>query len=304
MNTQISNSSDAGSPDPTAPSLPDAVDRVAASVVGLATRRWSSAGVIWRDGVVATSASALSHLKSVSLVLPDGEQVQGEVRGVDGATDLAAVVFSGASMPAPSRGTAPQPRVGDFVFAVGRNAAGLVHASFGHVGAVGGEWRTWRGGRVERLIRLDGGLPPGLAGAPVADVNGNVCGIASAALSRHGGVVLPSTTVDRVVDQLLAHGHVPQGFLGVAVQAVGAELDGAEVQGLLVSSLVADGPAARGGLKVGDVIVRIGTEPTTDLDALRRALTVGNQARVLVARGGRSHELTLEVQQRPGRRCG
>ena len=284
--------------------LPDTIDRLAASVVGLAARRHGSSGVLWRDGVVVGSAFALWRSSSVPIVLPDGDQVQGEVRGFDGTTDLAAVTFTSGAMPAVSRGAAVEPRIGTFVFALGRNASGLAHASFGYVGAVAGEWRTWRGGRVDRLIRLDGGLPPSLYGAAVADAKGNVFGIASGALSRHHGIVLPASTVDRVVDQLLAHGRVQHGYLGIAAQPVDAELDGEAVQGLLVSSLVADGPAARGGLLVGDVIVRIDGEAVPSLDAMRPLLKVGSQARVQVARGGRSHELTIDVQQRPGSRCG
>jgi serine protease Do len=283
--------------------LPDAVARLAVSVVGLATRRRGGSGVLWRHGVAIGSASVLWRASHVSLVLPDGEQVQGEVRGVDGGTDLAAVTFTGGDMPVAERAAAAAPRVGDFVFAVGRKPSGLTQASFGHVGSVAGEWRTWRGGRVDRLIQLDGGLYPGLEGAPVADASGQVLGIASSAFSRHHGVVLPVATIDRVLDQLLAHGHVQQGYIGIAAQPVRATLDGAAVEGLLVSSVADEGPAARAGLQVADVIVKVGGEPVASLDALRGLLQVGAQVRVLVARGGQGHELSLEVAERPSSRC-
>jgi S1-C subfamily serine protease len=285
------------------PSLPDAVERLAASVVGVATRRHAGSGVLWRNGVVVASASALWRASAVSLVLPDGEQAQGEVRGVDGGTDLAAVTFASGALPVAERAAAATPRVGDFVFAVGREPSGLTQASFGHVGSVAGEWRTWRGGRVDRLIRLDGGLYPGLDGAPVADASGQVLGIASGALSRHHGVVLPVATVDRVLDQLLAHGRVQQGYIGIAAQPVRATLDGASVEGLLVSSVAEDSPAARAGLQVADVIVKVGGQPVGSLEGLRELLQVGAQVRVLVSRGGQGHELSLEVAQRPGARC-
>ena len=255
---------------------------------------------MWRNGVVVASASVLWRASDVSLVLPDGEQVPGEVRGIDGGTDLAAVTFDSGAIAVAERATAAAPRIGDVVFAVGRKPSGLTQASFGHVGSVAGEWRTWRGGRVDRLIQLDGGLYPGLGGAPVADASGQVLGIASSAFSRHYGVVLPAATVDRVLDQLLAHGHVQQGYLGIAAQPVRATLDGAAVDGLLVSSVADEGPAARGGLQVADVIVKVGGEPVASLDALRDLLLVGAQVRVLVARGGSGHEVSLEVAQRPG----
>ncbi|HMC14718.1 MAG TPA: S1C family serine protease [Albitalea sp.] len=283
--------------------LPDSVERLAASVLGLATRRHSSSGLLWRDGVAVGNASALWRASSVSVVLPDGEQVQGEVRGVDGGTDLAAVTFASGTVPVAERAADTAPRVGDFVFAVGRKPSGLVQASFGHIGSVAGEWRTWRGGRVERLIQLDGGLYPGLEGAPVADGNGSVLGIASSAFSRHHGVVLPVATVDRVIDQLLAHGRVQQGYIGIAAQPVRATLDGQAVDGLLVSSVADDGPAARAGLQVADVIVKVGGQPVGSLEALRDVLQVGAKVPVIVARGGQAHELSVEVAQRPSSRC-
>ena len=285
-------------------SLADTVERLAASVVGFATRRNRGSGVLWRDGVVVGSASALWRLLDVSLVLPDGEQVQGTVRGADAGTDLAAVSFTSGNLPVAERAEAASPRVGDFVCAVGRDPSGLTHASFGHVGMVAGAWRTWRGGRVDRLIRLDGGLYPGLDGAPVADASGQVLGVASSAFSRHHGVVLPVATVDRVLEQLLAHGRVKQGYVGIAVQPVRAALDGEAVDGLLVSSVADDGPAARGGLLVGDVIVTVGDSAVSSLEAFRAALQVGTRVALRVARGGKGHELSLEVAERPSTRCG
>ncbi|HSI59613.1 MAG TPA: hypothetical protein VLA16_18775, partial [Ideonella sp.] len=92
--------------------MPDAVERVAASVVGLAARRHGGSGVLWREGVVVASASVLWRLSQVSqvsqaprvaLVLPDGEQVEGELRGLDGGTDLAAITVTGGALPLPER---------------------------------------------------------------------------------------------------------------------------------------------------------------------------------------------------------
>lgn len=291
-------------PPPPLPALPDSVARVAALTVGVTTRRHAGAGLIWRPGVVVASASLLWRQPAVTLVLPDGEPVSAELRGVDIATDLAALTWTAtaddtAALP---RATEP-PRVGDFVFAVGREPSGLVQASFGHVGLVGGAWRSWRGGQVDALIRLDGGLYPGLEGAPVADAEGRLLGIASSAFARHHGVVLPVATVERVLEALLAHGRVAHGYLGLSGQPVRATLDGEAVDGLLVSSVADDGPAARGGLLVGDVIVAIDGTPVASLDALRGRLAVGAAVNVRVARGGRGHDLVLTVAERPRRHC-
>jgi len=284
--------------------LADAVERVATSVVGLIGRRRRSAGVVWRAGAALGNASALWRYSSVAVVLPDGEQVDGTVRGIDPSTDLAVVSFADRGTPPVERSADPSLRVGDPVFAVGRESSGAVQASFGHIGAVAGAWRTWRGGRVERLIRLDGGLYPGLAGAAVGDASGRVLGVASQAFSRHHGVVLPVATIERVIEQLLTHGRVQQGYLGIAAQPVRALRDGVGVDGLLVSSVADDGPAAHAGLLVGDVIVSLGGQAVGSLEGLRERLQVGAQVDVDVARGGRAHRLSVQVAERPHSRCG
>jgi S1-C subfamily serine protease len=286
--------------------LPDAVERIAASVVGLAMRRGSASGVVWKPGVVVTSATAVWRAHRLQLVLPGGETVPATLRGIDPGTDIAALTFEGAAVPAAERSAAVGPRVGDFVFAVGREDGGRVQASFGHVGSAGGEWRTWRGGRIERLIRLDGGLYPGLAGAPVADASGGVIGIASPAFSRLHGVVLPVATIDRLLDKLLTHGRVPQGYLGIAAQPVRAVLNGAAVDGLLVSSVADEAPAAKAGLLVGDVIVSAGGQPVTRIEDLRERLggeALGGRLQLLLARGGQALEVSLEIAERPQRHC-
>jgi len=284
--------------------LADAVERVGASVVGLVTRRQRGAGLMWRPGVVVTSASTLWRARGVAVVLPDGEQVDADVRGVDAGTDLAVVSFADHGVPLAERDADADVRVGDVVFAVGREPSGALQASFGHVGAVAGPWRSWRGGRVERLIRLDGGLYPGLAGAVVADAAGRLLGMASPMFSRHHGVVVPVATIERVVEQLLTHGRVRQGYLGIAAQPVRALRDGIGVDGLLVSSLADEGPGARAGLLVGDVIVALGGQGVGSLEGLREHLQVGAEVHLDIARGGRAHTLTVQVAERPPARCG
>jgi len=294
--------------------IADMVERVAASAVGLGTRRRGlAAGVVWKPGVVLTTASAIGHADKVHVVRPDGETVIGEVRGADSGTDLAVVSLDTGSIPIVERRLAPPLRAGDFVFAVGRDASGLVHASFGYIGAAAGAWRTWRGGQVDQLVRLDGGLYPGLTGAPVADVRGQVVGIASAALSRHHGVILPVTTLDRVSAQLLTHGRVMRGHLGIAAQAVvlssamQAAASTTAATALLVAGVGEDSPAARAGLLVGDVIVSASGREVTDIEVLRDLLAaeqIGTRLRLRLLRGGQPLELGIDVtEHRPASHC-
>jgi S1-C subfamily serine protease len=306
--------SNSNSPPGAGAELADAVERVGASAVGIGTRRRGlAAGVVWEPGVVLTTASAIGHADKVHVVRPDGETVVGEVRGADPGTDLAVVTVDTGGIRIVDKRVDPPLRAGDFVFAVGRDASGLVHASFGYVGATGGAWRTWGGGQVDRLVRLDGGLRPGLAGALVADARGQVAGIASAALSRRHAVVLPTATLDRVSVQLLAHGRVMRGHLGIAAQAVALSTamqttaSTTAATALLVTGLVEEGPAARAGLLVGDVIVSAGGREVAGIDTLRELLgadRIGTPLRLRLLRGGQAMELGIEVgEHRPEARC-
>jgi S1-C subfamily serine protease len=248
----------------------------------------------------------------VQAVLPSGEAAACTVRGVDPGTDLAVLAIDD-TVPPVERHVDPPVRTGDFVFAAGRNAEGMVHASFGHIGAVAGAWRSWRGGAIDRFVRLDGGLYPGLMGAPVADAAGQVIGLATAALARHHGIVLPPATIDRVVDALLAHGRIQRGYLGVVAQPVAlspALREAAQVteeSGLLVSGVGDDSPAAKAGVQVGDIIVAVGGRAVGSVEALAALLgaeQIGSRLRVLLLRGGVRQELTVEVgEHRWAPRC-
>lgn len=291
-------------PHPGTSGVADAVERVAPSVVAIRSRRFgTSSAFCWRPGVLVASSVGVGHGARAQVVLPSGEAAACTVRGVDPRTDLAVLAIDDV-VPPVERRVAPPVRTGDFVFAAGRNAEGMVHASFGHIGAVAGAWRTWRGGAVDRFVRLDGGLYPGLMGAPVADAAGQVIGLASAALARHHGIVLPPATIDRAVDALLAHGRIQRGYLGVVAQPVAltaAMREAAQVtdeSGLLVSGVADDSPAATAGVQVGDIIVAVGGRAVGSVEALASVLgaeQIGSRLRVLLLRGGVRQELTVEV---------
>src|SRR5438034_7410253 len=144
------------------------------------------------------------------------------------------------------------------VVAVGRGDTTGATASSGMIGALAGPWRTWRGGELDRYVRLDGGLYPGFSGAPAVDAQGRVVGICTAALARAAGMVIPASTVDRVVGELLARGRVARAYLGLAMQPV--TLPKALVQklslraerGLLIVAVEPDGPADQAGVLIGD----------------------------------------------------
>jgi S1-C subfamily serine protease len=132
-----------------------------------------------------------------------------------------------------------------------------------------------------------------------------VVGIATSALSRSYGVVVPATTVSRVVAAILSKGHVARAFLGIGAQSVplgNTEPEGSGAQsGLLVTHLVPHGPADRAGILVGDILVSVNGGPATSLQDLRHGLAdeIGRAVKVEVRRGGAPAELTLTVGQWP-----
>jgi S1-C subfamily serine protease len=297
--------------------LPDAVERVARSVVAVvASRRSVGSATVWRDRFIVAAAHRVWRAERAQVVLPDGETASATVKGVDPATDLALLALddTAPAPPVPARADeAAGARAGEFVFAVARDGSGLTQASFGHVGAAAGAWRTWRGGRVDRLIRLDGGLYPGYSGAPVATAQGQTLGIATSGLTRVHGIVLPWSTVDRVLEQLQSHGRVAQGYLGIVAQAVrlgdtqAAALGVAAGGALLLTAVADDGPAAAAGLLLGDVLVAIDGARIETTDDLRDALgrhAVGDELKLLVARGGERKEFVARVGERAAGRCG
>ena len=162
------------------------------------------------------------------------------------------------------------------------------------------------------MIRLDGGLYPGHSGAPVADAEGRTIGIATAALTQLHGVVLPWTTVDRVLEHLQSHGRVVQPYVGIVAQAVrlndaqAADLGVTPGAGLLVTGVADAGPAAQAGLLVGDVLISVAGARVESIDDLRDVLgrqSVGAQMLVAVGRGGQRKELTVQVGERASHAC-
>jgi S1-C subfamily serine protease len=281
------------------------VDQIGASTLAVRGRRHALAsGVVWRDGVVVTAAHVFRRTPAAATLLgADGKGVEATLVGIDTSTDLAVFGIVGeSSLPAVTIGDAASVRAGHFAIAVGRSSDGDAIASAGIVNCASGPWQTWLGGTVDRLIRLDGGVYEGLSGAPVADAGGAVIGIATSALSRHYGIVVPASTVSRVVDALLASGRVARPWLGIGAQPTA--YDGRA--GLLISALVPGGPAEQAGVLIGDIVVRVAGEAASDLPAMSAALasSVGKSATLAIVRGGEAKELQVEVGERPAeRRC-
>lgn len=270
------------------PGWADTIEPLLGSVLSVVGRRRFASAWPWAEGLALTVASGIGPLSRVQLVTPGGEPIEAEVVGVDEGTDLALLRAPGLAAPAAAMESAV-PRLGDAVAVLGRLPSGALQADFGYVGLVGPRWRTWKGAPMEHRIRLDGGLQAGLPGGPVVDTAGRVIGLASAGLSRHHGIVVPTVAVARVAQALAAGGRVPRAHLGVALQGVVVRLEGRAQGGLLVTHVADEGAAARAGVFVGDVIVEAAGRPTAALADLRDVLDgldAGATLPLGLARGG------------------
>jgi S1-C subfamily serine protease len=276
------------------------VRRAAPAVVGLRDRSgWLCSGVIWRDGAVVTSEQALGRDETLTVLLAGGAEAAATLAGRDPTTNTAVLRIESAGAAA-TLGDAASVAAGHFALAVGRHRTGQTLSALGTVALAGDAWRSMAGGLIDRLIRLDLRPARELEGAPVFDADGRLFGMVAAG-PRRTVLVIPASTVARAVDQLLAKGRITRGYLGVGVQA--ARVPEAEKRrGLLVTSIAADGPAARAGLTVGDVLLNVGdkdVETRYDLLWLLGSDTVGRQVVAKGLRGGAPFEWRIEIGERP-----
>lgn len=289
------------------------VERVGVSVVALQARRSNPASaVVLEPGVIVTAAHTLRREDGITAVLADGSAVAATLVGVDPGTDIAVLKLDSPHGEPIELGDAATIRPGHFVVAVSRGTDGSLSASAGIVARTGGAWRTWRGGHVDRLVQLDGGLWAGFSGGPVVDARGGVMGIGTSALSRGRAVVIPGSVLKRVSAQLLSRGHVSQAYIGAAVQSVEipdalrTQLGTPHTQGLIVISTVPGGPADMAGIALGDTLLSLDGKPLADVDDLKATLSaevIGKPVAVSLIRAKQLLNVEVIVGERPQGRC-
>ena len=287
--------------------LAGAVERAAPSIVAVhARRRLPSTGIHWRPGIVVTADHTVRAEDGITVETADGHARPAALVGRDPGSDLAVLRAVDLDSAPAALGDDAALRVGHMVLALGYGP----RASWGVISALGPRWRTWRGGEIDRLVRLDLVLYPGFSGGPLVDAAGRVVGLNTSGLTRESRLALPVTTVGRVVDELTRKGHVSRGYLGIGMQPVrlpeplraglGLPGDG----GLIVVMVEPDGPAARAGLMLGDVLVALDGVPTGDLEDVQARLggdRIGTAVTALVVRAGVRVELRVTVGERPRR---
>jgi S1-C subfamily serine protease len=278
------------------------VERAAQSVVAVHGGGRSS-GIHWRAGVIVTAEEALERDDDISVTLPGGRQVAATLAGRDPSTDVAVLRFQPDGLAAAQTAPAAVLRPGQVVLAVGSHDGAPV-ASLGVVGFVGSAWHSSRGGAIDHLLRLDLSLSPVAEGGALVDVEGRVLGMTVFG-PRRRVLAIPSSTIDRAVDQLLSKGHVARGYLGAGLQNVrlGREVGTSDAKrGILVVSIDPAGPAAQAGLLVGDIITAWNAEPVAHVREVMRRLgsdSVGASVDLQLLRGGAAASLKITIGERP-----
>jgi serine protease DegQ len=283
-----------------------AVERVAPSLIHVARRRGSGgSGIAWTDTLVITSSFHAPDNAVIGIGQPDGTLARRDatVIGRDPGTDVAVLEVKGGGLVPATFRELDDLAVGQFAIAVGRPGR-TARASLRIVGVLGPEYRTPAGGRLERYIETDRQIPRGFGGGPLIDPTGAVIGMNTRTVVRDADLAIPTATLRRVVAEIVAHGGVRRGYLGVG--AFPAQLPPALAQvagrdrGALVASIDDAGPAAVAGIVVGDILVELAGVAITDPDALRLALgdRPGEVVELTVLRGGAKQTLSVTLGSR------
>src|SRR5215813_6241875 len=198
-----------------------AAEQVGKSVVAVhGAHRFGASGIQWRKGVIVTAEHAVRRVNEVRVRIGPEESVSASVAGRDPSTDLAVLKVTGEALAEVRVDASPELKLGQLVLALARSRRGNLVASPGIIGGLSGEWRTWRGGKLDQHIRLDLELYPGFSGGALLSHSGKVLGVNSRGVARGRPVAIPVSTVNRVVDELLEKGHIARPHLGLAMQPV------------------------------------------------------------------------------------
>lgn len=264
------------------------------------------------DGLALTNSHVVQGAQVFEIVFSDGRSAAATVVGDDPETDAAVLRVDGDDLPVVSLGDSAGLRVGQLVVAIGSPLGFQSTVTAGVVSAVGRTLRSITGRLIDDVIQTDAALNPGNSGGPLVDSRGEVVGINTAVILPAQGIcfAVGINTVKSVVGQLLRHGRVRRGYLGLAGQNV--PLHAGSVRrhelstpgGVLVQSVEPDGPGAQAGLREGDIIVGFDGESVGGIDDLHRILLeerIGRKAALAVLRHGRSRILSVTPGETPPR---
>jgi S1-C subfamily serine protease len=283
-----------------------ATERAAASTVLVnARRRMPASGIAFAADLVLTADHVIEHEDGITVLLPDGSEMNAKLAGRDPGSDLAVLRLEKERL-TPAE-PALEARIGQLVLALGRPSESGIEASLGVVSAMGGPVRTPHGS-IDQYIRTDATPYPGFSGGPLVNAEGKIVGINTSGFGRGVTLTIPAGYAWKVAEQLAHSGSVKRGYLGVRSEAVELPdsaqkaLKRNQATGLLLVSVERKSPAEAGKLIVGDILVGMEGQPIPDHDSLFAHLTgdaAGKSIPMEVLRGGEPQTFMVEIGVRP-----
>ncbi len=270
-----------------------------------------TSGVVFGADLIAVNNHLLKREGKIPVQLPGGDAVEAAILGRDPALDVAILQVAGAQWNVPQTEEDASLKAGALAVVVGRTLDVGLSASVGILGAVGGPRRSWRGGELERFLRLDVNLYPSQAGAAVVSATGRFVGMATAAILRHSALAVPMGTLRSVAHELLTQGGIRQGYLGVGLQPVSipehlqSKSPLAGESGLMIVSIEQGSGAEKAGLQLGDILLAAGDTRLAQIDSLLSALRFplpSESLQLTILRAGEVKSLEAGISVRVGKR--
>jgi serine protease Do len=274
-------------------------------------RSLGSGVIVSEDGYIITNNHVVDGAEKLTIVLNDKQNYTAKVVGRDPQTDVAIVKIDAHGLPAASLGNSDQVKVGQWVIAVG-NPFQLMHTvTAGIISAKGRS--SVNLADYEDFIQTDASINPGNSGGALADLDGNVIGINTAIYSPTGtggnvgiGFAIPINMAKNVMHQLIAHGKVTRGYLGLLPQDISGAMAKAmnlrDTKGVLIGDVTRGGPADAAGVKRGDIITAVNGTPIENSTQLRNLVAdtePGTTVKVAALREGKTMDFSITLGERP-----
>jgi serine protease Do len=273
------------------------------------SRGQGSGFIISADGYAVTNNHVVANAEQVTIRLQDGIEYKAEVVGTDPKTDLALLKIDTDDKLHFVEFSDAEPRVGDWVIAVG-NPFGLGGSVT--TGIISARERNIGSGPYDDFLQIDAPINKGNSGGPAFNLEGQVVGVNTAIYSPSGGSVgigfaIPSSIAKQVIGEIRDKGQVTRGWLGVQIQPVTEDIAESlgldEAQGAIVADVTPDSPALQAGIKTGDTILELNGEPVADPRDLARKVAMispGQAVELSVYRGGKRENVSVSLGTMPG----
>lgn len=280
------------------------MEKASPSIVLVPGRRSSASGIVWRKNLVITADHLLGRAGNQEVMTSSGESIGATVAGRDPSTDIA-ILKTKSELQAVEAATEAPIKAGQLAISLGRAAGGRLLGALTMISGADEAYRNWRGGTFDHFIRLDLAPFPGFSGSALLMPDGRIAGMNTSAFSRHLGMTVPASNIERLVQRLSIQGYVGKPYLGLMMQPVRLpeklRQSGSDI-GLLVMGTEDASPAERAGVLLGDVVVRWDDKTIHSMDTIHDLLTefsIGKGVKIGILRGGQALDLNVKIGERP-----